>query len=340
MISRLAPPPDEEKNIEENFEKQIAAFSSFNIFTHKNPDGDALGSALAMQKILELRNKKAAIFIFDSLPRQFSFFPGIHKIKILREPPETSGAMSIFIDCASPERTGFDFSLSEKERYIAIDHHLFIGPKKENILYIVDHAVSSTAEIIFTLTEKLKWKTSRDISFCLLAGILSDTGIFQHSNTSSKTLHAVSRLIKSGVNLKKISESLSPKKEFDSSLKMWGKILSRASLDRETKMLYSFAAEEDLKNYRVTEEELGGLANLLSGSPESAFSMLLTENKFGKTRASLRSESYKKIDVSKIAQAFGGGGHKLAAGFEVKGKIKDRLQEIKEKIKEELKKQR
>lgn len=340
MISYILPANKTEKTVLQNLEEHIARFSNFIIFTHKNPDGDAIGSALAMKKILELKNKKAEIFIFDSIGKQFFFFPGIQKIKILRELKEINDAVFIFIDCSTPARTGFDFSFSKSEKNIIIDHHPDAKLDAPNSISIIDPQASSTTEIIFDLTEKLRWKRDRDISFCLAAGILSDTGTFQHANTSSKALRAISTLIKSGVNLKKIAENLFQKREVESSLKIWGKILAETSLDKDTKMAYSFVTQDDIKRYNTTDEELNGLANLLSGIPESKFSLLLSETKFGKIKASLRSESYKGIDVSKIAQAFGGGGHKLAAGFEIKGKIeKQTIESIKEKIKEELKKQ-
>ncbi len=320
------------------FSGEISSFSSFKIFTHKNPDGDAIGSSLAFKKILELQNKKADIYVYDSIEEHFNFFPGINNIhiekKLMFAPDDNS--LFIFLDCSSPDRAGFDIKLFKGREIVIIDHHLSGNWEDKKALKIIDSAASSTAEIIFRVSEKLKWKMDYDVYFCLLAGILSDTGTFQHSNTSPAVLTITSRLVKSGINLKKISESLYKKKKAESSLKIWGMILARASVDKKTKMAYSFISQNDLKKYATNEDELSGLVNLLSGIPESDFSLLLIENKFGNTKASLRSESYKKIDVAAIAKAFGGGGHKLAAGFEVKGKIEDNIESIKKIIADEL----
>lgn len=319
-------------------EEKIFNFRSFKIFTHKNPDGDAIGSALALKKILELKNKSAEALVFDSLDLRFRFLPGISGIKIRNEFADEGDSLFIYLDCHSPDRTGFQSSLFEGKESIVIDHHMAGGRKElENSLRIVDSAASSTAEIILNLAEGLNWKMDRDVSLCLLAGILSDTGTFQHSNTSSKALSAVSRLVKSGINLKRLAENLFKRREFGGSLKIWGEILARISVDQNTKMAISFVSLEDLKKYGVGEDELAGLVNLLSGIPESDFSLLLVENKFGKIKASLRSESYKGVDVAKIAKAFGGGGHKLAAGFEIEGRIEEQFEMIKEKIAKEIK---
>ncbi len=338
--------PNETKK--ENCEKlanelggKISCFHSFKIFTHKNPDGDALGSALALKKILELRDKKAEVFVFDSIDKHFNFFPGIESIILKDKLEEISGddSLFVFLDCSSPDRTGFDALAFTNKEILIIDHHLSGNWKAEKALKIINSKASSTAEIIFRLFERMKWKMDQDIFFCLLAGILSDTGTLQHSNTSPGVLEIISRLVRNGINFKKISDNLFKKKKVEGSLKIWGKILARAAVDEKTKMAYSFVSQNDLVEHGANEDELSGLVNLLSGIPEGRFSLLLVENKFGKIKASLRSEAYKNINVAKIAEAFGGGGHKLASGFELNGKIEDNIELIKRTIAQELLKQ-
>lgn len=323
----------------EKINQKISNFQNFNIFTHKNPDGDAIGSTLALYRILAAKGKSAKIFIFDSADERFSFFPNFEKIKITRKPEMPDNALIIYVDCANPVRTGFEENFFTGKEAIAIDHHLAGEQDEPNMIKIVNSAASSTAEVIFDLATRLNWPIDRETSVCILGGLLADTGTFQHSNTSPKSLQIVSLLVKKGVNLKKIAEQLFKKREFDGSLKIWGEVLSRASLDPQTKMAFSYVSQYDLKKYNSSENELSGLINLLAGIPESKFSLLLTETKFGKVKGSMRSELYKGVDVAKIAQAFGGGGHKLAAGFEVEGKIAEKEKEIKEKIREELAKQ-
>ncbi len=330
----------EESNILlKKLDKKISDFQNFKIFTHKNPDGDAIGSILAIYRILASKGKNAEIFIFDSADERFSFFPNFKKIKIIKKIESVENGLIIYADCSSPSRTGFDEKIFKAKDAVIIDHHLDKHQNDSNALKIVDSSASSTAEVIFDLATQLNWPIDRETSICLLGGIVADTGTFQHSNTSPKSLMAVSLLVKNGVNLKKITEKLFKKREANSSLKVWGKILSRASLDPQIKMAFSCVSWDDLKKYNSSEDELAGLINLLSGIPESRFSLLLIENKFGKIKGSMRSEHYKGVDVAKIARAFGGGGHKLAAGFEIEGKIKEKLHYIKEVIQKELAKQ-
>jgi bifunctional oligoribonuclease and PAP phosphatase NrnA len=335
ISSRPTINPDADNTDIKRIGQKISGFLNFKIFTHKNPDGDAVGSMLAFEKILQTQKKAAEMFVFGEIADYFHFLPGFDKIKTQKEFSAEDDSLFVYIDCSSPRRTGFDLAFFDGRESLVLDHHLTSAPEP-NSFGIIDPGASSTAEIIFSLSDELNWKINRDISFCLLAGILSDTGTFQHANTSPKAFTIVSRLLRNGLNLKKIADNLSNKKEASGALKIWGEVLARVSVDERTKMAFSFVSEEDLKKHNSTEDELGGLVNLLAGIPESKFSMLLIENELGKIKASLRSEHYKGVDVAKIAQSFGGGGHKLAAGFEVEGRIESEMELIKEKIAKEI----
>lgn len=331
------PVPTAEDNILlDKIDKKISSFQNFNIFTHKNPDGDAIGSVLALYRILTTKGKTVKVFIFDSADEHFSFFPNFEKINITRKPELLNYALTIYVDCSNPARTGFPETFFTDKETIIIDHHLVSNDEEPNTIKVINPLASSAAEIVFDLASRLNWPMDRDASTCLMGGLVADTGTFQHSNTSPKSLQIVSLLVKKGINLKKISEQLFKKRQFDGSLKIWGEVLRRVILDPETKMAFSCVTREDLEKYNSSEDELSGLINLLSGIPESRFSLLLIETKFGKIKGSMRSEHYKGVDVSKIAQTFGGGGHKLASGFEVEGTIKDKEKEIKDRIRKEL----
>lgn len=332
-------PTAEDNMLLEKIDQKISGFQNFNIFTHKNPDGDAIGSTLALYQILTSKNKTVKIFIFDSIDERFSFFPNFEKIIITKIPKLLDNGLTIYIDCSNPARTGFPETFFTDKESIVIDHHLIGEEGRFNTIKLINSSASSAAEIIFDIATNLNWTMDIEASTCILGGLLADTGTFQHSNTSPKSLQIVSLLVKKGVNLKKIAERLFKKRKFDSSLKIWGEVLSKVTLDPETKMAYSYITREELKKYNSNEDELSGLINLMAGIPESKFSLILIETKFGKIKASMRSEIYKGIDVAKLARAFGGGGHILAAGFEMEGKIADKEKEIKEKIREELLKQ-
>jgi len=242
-------------SLPEKLKEKISAFSEYKIFTHKNPDGDALGSVLALKRILELKNKSAEIFVFNSIGEHFYFLPGIEEIRIQKEfkGGANSPALFVLVDCASWGRTGFPFFDFAEKEIITIDHHPERTDKEPLALEIIDPGASSAAEIIFALARELNWKIDPEISFCLLAGILSDTGAFKHSNTTSKALEAVSALMKNGVNIKKIADNLFKKNEFPGQLKLLGEILARASLEPRIKMAFSFAVDKDLKKHGAEE---------------------------------------------------------------------------------------
>lgn len=338
FLSKPIPSPKDYILIEK-VKQKISKYQNFNIFTHKNPDGDAIGSILALYHILNKQGKNIKLFVFDSVENRFSFFPGFEKISVTRSPELLNNALVVFVDCYNSQRTGFEDRFFIGEETVVIDHHLANKTEQADAVRIINASASSAAEVVYDLATYLNWQIDRDASTCLLGGLASDTGTFQHSNTSPKSLRIVSSLVKNGTNLKKITEQLFKKREFDSSLKVWGEVLSRTNLDLETKMAYSYVTQEDLMRHNSDENDLTGLINLLSGIPESKFSLILIETKFGYIKGSMRSEFYKGVDVAKIAESFGGGGHKLAAGFEVKGTILEKEIEIKKKIREELIKQ-
>ncbi len=154
----------------------------------------------------------------------------------------------------------------------------------------------------------------------LLTGIYFDTGGFRHSNTSDEVLSIASELLKRGARLQKITENTDNTRSF-SLFKLWGVALERLRLNKKYGISVSVITVDDINKAGATEEEVSGLVNLLNSAPESEVAMLLCESFDAKIKGSLRTES-DKIDVSRIAKLFGGGGHKKAAGFTIDGRIK------------------
>ena len=154
----------------------------------------------------------------------------------------------------------------------------------------------------------------------LLLGILSDTGMFQHSNTSAHVMEIASILMKKGAPLSKIVEASFTKKNI-TTLKLWGRAFDKARINWENGMIVSVLTRKDLEECESGIEDIAYVASILNTVPGTRFSLVLYERGDGIIKGSLRSESYKGVDVSKIAAQFGGGGHKLASGFEINGKI-------------------
>ncbi|MCK4524878.1 MAG: bifunctional oligoribonuclease/PAP phosphatase NrnA [Candidatus Andersenbacteria bacterium] len=313
----------------------IKSSESILILTHKNPDGDAVGSVLGLAQALESIGKNVKCFSKDAVPDVFGFLPNVSKIKDQTVPEKYD--LVILLDCALFDRTGINnineitFSFNN---LLIIDHH----PKGETecdhyekCIFVIDAEMSSTAVLIYKLLKKADIEITKNIANCLLTGIFTDTGGFQHSNTDSQSLEAAAEFMKKGSRVDKITKNIFSSKSV-AAIKLWGVALSRIKTDPETGMAVSYVSKRDLEDFGVKEDDLSGLVNVINTVSDAKFSLLLTEFEDCKIKGSLRSEEYNGIDVSRIARSLGGGGHKLASGFEMNGNLKNNVAKISEMI--------
>jgi bifunctional oligoribonuclease and PAP phosphatase NrnA len=283
---------------------------------HEGPDGDDLGSVLSVNYFLKQLKKEAFIAIKGNVPDNLKFLPGWeHVTEVL--PKDFEFDLVITFGCNKPERTGFKEVINTKKPIINFDHH----PDNMNFgtVNVVDPSTAAVAELVYYFLTFADAEITKDIATCLLTGIFTDTGGFKHSNTSAEALEVAAHLLKKGARIDKIALQTMGKKR-PSAIKAWAKGLENARFDTEKKMVFSVLTEDDLKEIGATDEDLDGFVELLNNMPQSKFALLLRQD--GEVvRGSLRSEPHKKVDVSKIAKTFGGGGHKLASGFKIKGKL-------------------
>ncbi len=283
---------------------------------HEGPDGDDLGSVLAMRFFLNQLGKKNAAVIKGVVPDNLKFLPGSETVTE-EFPKDFDFDLAIFFGCNKLERTGFKQVEKIKSPIINFDHH----PDNMNFgtVNVVDPATSAVAELVYYFLEFANAEITKDMATSLLTGIFTDTGGFKHANTSAEALEVAAHLLKKGARIDRIALQTMGKKR-PSAIKAWSKGLENARFDPEKKMVFSVLTEEDLKEIGATDEDLDGFVELLNNMPQSKFALLLRQD--GEVvRGSLRSEPHKKVDVSKIAKSFGGGGHKLASGFKIKGKL-------------------
>ena len=294
----------------------IKSSDKFFLTMHEGPDGDDLGSVLAMGFFLKQLGKKVEAVIKGEVPDNLRFLPGWENVKS-EFPKDFNFDLAIFFGCNKIERTGFKQASDIKPPIINFDHH----PDNSNFgtVNVVDPDTSAVAELVYYFLDFADAEISKDIATCLLTGIFTDTGGFKHANTSAEALEVAANLLKKGARIDKIALQTMGKKR-PSAIKAWAKGLENARFDPEKKMVFSVLTEEDLKEIGATDEDLDGFVELLNNMPQSKFALLLRQD--GEVvRGSLRSEPHKKVDVSKIAKSFGGGGHKLASGFKIKGKL-------------------
>ncbi|HTL39628.1 MAG TPA: bifunctional oligoribonuclease/PAP phosphatase NrnA [Methylomirabilota bacterium] len=292
--------------------------SSDRIFltTHEGTDGDDLGSCLALKFYLESLGKKSVVGIKGGVPKNLLFLPGTEQVR--EQLPEEHFDLVITFGCNKVERTGFEKLKSLSKPIINFDHH----PDNSNFatVNVVDPETSAVAELIYYFLQFAQAAITKTVATCLLTGIFTDTGGFKHANTSAQALEVASELLKKGARIDKIAMQTMGRKR-PSAIKAWAKGLENARFDSEKRMVFSVLTEEDLKEIGATDEDLDGFVELLNNMPQARFALLLRQDG-EEVKGSLRSEPHKKVDVSKIAKSFGGGGHKLASGFKIKGKLK------------------
>jgi len=291
--------------------------------SHGEPDGDALGSMLALKFSFEKLGKKTDAYCASAIPENYRFLPGIGQIKRKIEP----GYDLLF---------GLDYGdLKRLEAgtlnipVITFDHHPLINQVGE--MKVVDTNFSSTCEIIYRFLEENELEIDKEIATCLLTGIFTDTWSFRHPNTTAKTLKVVGELILRGAPLRKIAGFVNQQK-IDIKSKIWSRALANIHENREFSFIFCFVSFQDMQEIGATANDLSGLASLLCMAPGTKFSLVLSEESLGKIDGSFRALPDKGIDVSYFARALGGGGHRLSAGFKTEKSPKEVIKRIKQLI--------
>src|SRR3989344_5732454 len=290
------------------------------IVVHEKPDGDALGSACGLAGYLLHQN--ISFQIFSPTPRSpaFDFLPFSTHITEDVEVWETFQPDTVvLVDSGSLLRSGVDqivARMTKRPVIINVDHHA--SNEMFGDLNIVKVDAASTTEIIYRFYCDLGIPLDQNIATCLLNGMMTDTMTFHNAATSASVVEASSHLLTFGAKIRDIAKNIFNNKKL-TTLKLWGKALSRLSMSNEWGIAVTFITEEDLKEAGADEEDSSGLSNFLNSLDARAI-LVLTEQKDGSLKGSLRT-TRDDVDVMKFAKLFGGGGHKKAAGFTVKGKI-------------------
>jgi phosphoesterase RecJ-like protein len=285
---------------------------------HERMDADDGGAGLAMAHALKAMGKNVTHAIKKGVPPILNFLPGNENI--IDDITDQNFDLLITFGCATIDRTGSQNIQNLTCATINFDHHpdnAFFGD-----INVVDKAKSSVAELVYDFFIFNNWPITKDIATCLLTGIVGDTGGFLHSNTQSSTLKAAGELMNKGALADKIIREMFKNKN-TAVLKAWGKAIGNAHYDAERKIIYSIMTEQDLNDVgEIPPASFEGFVETLNTAPEAKFALFLRQDG-NLIKGSLRSGDTepKNVDVSKIAQLFGGGGHKQAAGFAIIGKL-------------------
>jgi len=309
---------------------------NFLITSHTNLEGDALGSELAFYNLLKKLGKAATVINEDNLPYGYDFLPQKNKlIKFKDNLKEIKFDCFVVLDCSDLSRTGEVYRLnSEKKTILNIDHHIS-NQKFGNINWVEPH-VSSCSEMIYKLSKALGLALDRDTAILLYTGILADTGSFRYSNVTSFTHKAVSKLLKFKLDIPHIYRSVYENIPF-ADMKLLTRILLGIKQEAKGRIVWFQVKRDMLRNKKLFFDLSEHVLSFGRAIKDAQVVVLFKENLGVKNEIRVNFRSQGKVDVNRIAQFFGGGGHKAASGCTIKGKIDNVRRMVLNKIKDSLK---
>lgn len=295
------------------------------IAIHKNPDGDAAGSGLAMVNYLQSINVPAKVFCGTGVPQSLSFLPGVEQITSELDYEKENFDTLICLDSGDPTYAQVQEIIEKYSPFIInIDHHQTNSGFGD--LNLLDFEAASTTSIIYWFFKWNNIRINKSGATALLTGLITDTDNFTNSATTTTALMIASELVRLGANLNSINFKTVKNKTVDT-LKLWGRALSRLSKHAEIDLAHTYLTQQDFVDCNVNEETSEGISNFLNNLDGAKIALILKETKDGKIKGSLRTTA-EDVDVAKIAQALGGGGHKKAAGFTADGTTEQILEKI------------
>jgi phosphoesterase RecJ-like protein len=301
----------------------LRSHDRFIVTTHENPDGDALGSLLAMTLALRELGKDATMYLFGEVPipneYEFMEFAGI-----VRGPnPDSSDRVVVALDCANDRRLGPETALLERAQLVVdIDHH-HDNSRFGQVNLIVGHA-SSTGEILADVFRELGVRLTPEIAEALYIAVVTDTGRFQYANTTAKSLRLAAELVDAGADVHRVFQGVYENVAF-AKLKLVARALENAEVFEGGRVVVSHLEREDFEAAGAEEPYSEGIIDYLRAVEGTELAALIREppTANGPThRISLRTTEA-DLDVSAIARKSGGGGHRQAAGFSSEASIEE-----------------
>ncbi len=293
----------------------------FLVTTHENPDGDALGSMLAMKLALDQLGKDSAMLLVGDapLPGEYSFM--LLEGLLRRLPDDASERILLAVDCANESRIGPDPEVLQLSPLVVnIDHHH--DNSRFGDVNVIDAKASSTGELLRDLFRELHVELTPQIAEALYIALVTDTGRFQYSNTTAKSLRLAAELVEAGADLHRIFQGVYESVQF-AKLKLLARALERAQVYEGGRLVVSYLLRDDFQEVGAAEPYSEGIIDYLRAVEGADMAVLIREppRSGGPLhRVSLRA-SHDELDVSAIARKSEGGGHRQAAGFSSEASI-------------------
>ena len=306
----------------DNILEEIKDAESIVILTHENPDGDAVGSSLAMYSALKQLGKENVDVIIPNFPKTYKFLPNVDIVK--KEGKNDSYDVAISLDCATIKMlNGWSNYFESANTKIVIDHHA------TNTMYgdlnFVNPDSPACCQILLTVFEHFGVTISNEIGKSIITGIITDTGGFQYKTTRPETFEFAAKLLKTGINISEIYKKAMNTKSIEN-FELRKLAIDRMEFLEDGKISFTYINLGDIENIGASDDDHEGIVDEGRNIEGVEVSIFLRETQNKGYKISLRSNEY--VNVSDVALIFGGGGHLRAAGAYISGtpeQIKSKL---------------
>ena len=296
------------------------------ICCHVNPDGDTLGSMVALGLGLETLGKSITMLSSDGVPAVFRFLQTLERVQVTTDKRDFD--LAIVVDAGEVSRTGKNAEVALSAPILMdIDHHVTAHVFGD--IRLLDGNAAATAEIIYDLLNSLKIPLTTPLADLLLCGILTDTGSFRYRNTTQRTMQIAGNLIAHGAVPDIIFENVYENKTL-AAQKILGSVLDALQVSEDGRIAWSHVTQHDFVHFGATDSDTEGGVSVVRAVQGVLIALFFREMANGKIRISLRAKDpiNGTIDVSQVAAKFGGGGHRLASGCSFEGTLEDAEREL------------
>ncbi len=300
------------------------------IFTHMNPDGDALGSAFASKAVLKEKGILAEVWLLEPMPEKYSYLDSGYRL--WEEDAETDAEVALAVDCGAAGRLGHLAAMYlQIPTKLCIDHHLSNAPFGD--VYYCKPQAAATAELIHQMAKRMMDEFPMEARIGIYTGLSTDTGHFKYSNVSENTFMVAADLIRQGLDARKITRALYDTVKLEK-FRFMGAAAERIERYCDGRVAVLRCPDAFLEEYGIKHEDIEELPNMPVGIDGVLLSVLVKDNVEKGLKYSLRGREV--LDLSKIASRFGGGGHKNAAAFVSEKDCEQVISELVKMTEEEL----
>ena len=291
------------------------------LVSHRDPDPDTIGSALALGLGLESLGKRVSWHCADPVPEQQRFLHGSERFT--QDPPPEDADLVVTVDFGSVDRA--KFALPARPTLVNIDHHA--SNDNFGTANLVDVTAAASAELVSRVIDALEIKWTPEMATAALVGIMTDTGSFQFPSTDARALDRAARLREAGADLQAITYNIFRNKRFEA-LKLWGFAFSRLRREENGQLVWTEIRVGDIEEAEARDEDISGLVEQVARSSGMRVGLLFNEQR-GVVKISCRTSQWEpSVDASALMAQFGGGGHVRAAGALIEGdlpSVRDRV---------------